>query len=172
MSYDVVIEIMGTSEDASLLRNVIEAAETDAAEVDWCVGADSQDIVDALKNAVEKGGMLTLVKSDTLGLFHETREACQQAGLNYIVSYGASGEEGFSEGIFYRDGGEEFAIPLDAGNEVVPMRDLREAVLIGLEAVQELIAEYDRKVLKDVPREFAVSADILQELQSEIGTRP
>jgi hypothetical protein len=52
------------------------------------------------------------------------------------------------------------------------MRDLREAVLIGLEAVQELIAEYDRKVLKDIPREFAVSADILQELQSEIGTRP
>jgi hypothetical protein len=123
MSYDVVIEIMGSLDDTALLRDVIEAAETDAAEVDWCVGADAQDIVEALKASVEEGGMLTLVKSDTSGLFGETREACRKAGLHYVVSYGATGEEGYSDAVFYRAGGEEFAIPLDVGNEVVPMRE-------------------------------------------------
>lgn len=172
MSYDVVIEIMGTCTDAALLRDLVEAAETDASERDWYVAADDADIIEAIKVAVEEGGILTLMKSDTLGLFHETREACQSAGLHYVVSYGSSGEEGFSEAIFYRAGGEEFAIPLDPGNEVVPMRDLRTAVEQGLDAVREMIAEYDRKVLKDIDRSFSVPGDIVQEIASEIAARP
>ncbi|MNU30453.1 hypothetical protein D3C71_189530 [compost metagenome] len=172
MSYDVVIEIMGTCTDASLLRDVVEAAETDAAERDWGIGADASDIIEALEAATEDGGMLVLLKSDTGGLFGETREACRLAGLNYVVSYGASGEEGFSEAIFYRAGGEEFAIPLDPGNEVVPMRDLRTAVEQGLDAVKEMIAEYDRKVLKDIDRSLSVPRDIVQEIASEIAARP
>ncbi len=172
MSYDVVIEIMGSCTDAALLRDVIEAAETDAAERDWYVAADDADIIEAIKVAVEEGGILTLMKSDTLGLFRETREACQNAGLHYVVSYGSSGEEGFSEGIFYRAGGEEFVIPLDVGNEVVPMRDLRASVEQGLDAVKEMIAEYDRKVLKDIDRSLAVPVGIVQELASEIAARP
>lgn len=172
MSYDVVIEIMGACTDAALLRDVVEAAETDAAERDWYVAADDADIIEAVRTATEEGGLLTLMKSDTLGLFHETREACQRAGLHYVVSYGPSGEEGFSEAIFYRAGGEEFAIPLDPGNEVVPMRDLRAAVEQGLDAVKEMIAEYDRKVLKDIDRSFAVPGDIVQEIASEIAAKP
>jgi hypothetical protein len=42
----------------------------------------------------------------------------------------------------------------------------------SLEAVRELIAEYDRKVLKDIPRTLAVSNYVLQELSAGIDTRP
>lgn len=171
MSYDVVIEIMGGIADAETLLNVVEALEVDACEWPWGHGADAADIIDQVRKAVEEKGMLTLVKSDTGGLFAEARSACQEAGLSYIVSYGQTGEEGYSEAIFYRDGGEEFQIPLDVGNEMIPLRDVREAVRHGAAAVQAVIDEYDRKVLKDVPREFFVAPAILAEL-SDSGNSP
>jgi hypothetical protein len=169
--YDVAIEIMGNCDDAAVLRDVIEAAETDAAQIDWRMGADDRDIIEAISAAVQENRVLTLVKSETRGLFGETRKACQEAGLHYVVSYGVSGEEDFREGIFYRAGGDEFQIPLDVANEVVPMRDVRNAVSQGFEAVKEMIAEYDRKALKDVPKELVVPAEVLESLTSEFGAR-
>lgn len=167
MSYDVVIEIMGEVADAEALRNVVEALEEDAAELNWGMGAETDDILSQVEVAIEGQGMLTLFKSDTGGLFAETRSACREAGLSYIVSYGDCGCDGYSQGIFYRAGGEEFAIPLDVANEVIPLRDIREAVKNGVDAVQAVIDAYDRKVLKDVPREFVVSSDILDEISAE-----
>ncbi|NTF17321.1 hypothetical protein G6L37_02595 [Agrobacterium rubi] len=167
MSYDVVIEIMGEATDADALRNVAEALEEDASEWPVCHGADFDDIVGQMKKAAATGDMLVLYKTDSRGLFQSARSACQEAGLSYVVSFGPTGGGTiYDEAIFCRDGGEEFQIPLDAGNEVIPLRDVRKAALVGVEAVQAVIDEYDRKVLKDVPRTFTVSSEVLETLEA------
>jgi hypothetical protein len=167
MDYDVTIEIMGECGDIEVLKEIIEAASEDAAESYWYHAAEDYDVVAAMSKAVEEGGMLTLVKSDTRSIFNNLRSACRDAGLSYVVSKGTTGDEGFDEAIFYRAGGEELETPLDVAAEVIRMREVREAAARGIEAVHEMIAEYDRKVLKDVEKSFRVPADVLAALAAE-----
>jgi hypothetical protein len=166
MSYNIAIEIIGSCNDEEALAAIIEAAENDASEYDWGRGADRDDIVALVRKAVDASDVLTLVKSDSLGLFHETRRACQDAGLHYVVSYGGVEQESFSQAIFYRAGGEEFTIPLDVMSEVIPVRDIREAVEKGIGAVRELVVEYDRKVLKDIDKSFTVPSGLLEAMEA------
>jgi hypothetical protein len=172
MTSDVTIEIMGECEDIEHLLAIIEAAEEDACEYDWGHAAETSDIVASFKEAVENAKAFTLLKSDTTSIFNNVREACRNAGLNYIVSYGPMGEESFSDAIFYRAGGEEFEIPLDAMSEVIPMRDVREAAEIGIHAVRRVIADYDRKVLKDVEQTFVVPEAVVAEIAARTNPSP
>lgn len=69
-----------------------------------------------------KGVALELLKDYSSQVFEETRAACQEAALHYVVSIGPWDGQGYDRAIFYRPDDEEYAIPLDVMNEVVPMR--------------------------------------------------
>lgn len=168
MYRNVIIEIFGASSEADALWKVIDTLEEDACEHQWGRAADTTDILASMRSAVDGGGMAVFMKSDTGRLFNDTREACRDAGLHYIVSYGPADAQGFTEAIFYRAGGEEFTIPLDVGNEVIPLRDIREATKQGLDAVQAVIDEYDRKTLKDIEKTFSVPEELMETLEASI----
>lgn len=168
MNRNVIIEIIGESSDAEALWEVVDALEEDACEHHWGHAAETSDILASMRRASEGGGMATFMKSETGRLFNETRKACKDAGFHFVVSYGPADAEGFTEAIFYRAGGEEFTIPLDVANEVIPLREIREATKQGLDAVQAVIDEYDRKTLKDIEKTFSVPEDLMESLEASI----
>lgn len=164
MERDTVIEIFGHCDDVDALQAIAVAAENDNAQREWNEMVGAEEVIQEMARATEGGYALRLTKEDSSYLLEETRAACQRAGLSYVVSSGPTSSSKYDEAIFYRSGGEELTLPLDVMNEVVPMRDVRDAAEHGIEAVLKMIRNYDYRTLKDVERKLTVAPEIIEAL--------
>lgn len=139
MSYDVTLSISGKVSNAEA---VFDLASSAAAEgmVDWNEGFATGDFVPMLEKAAAEGQAVTLTRKDTTSFFEGVTGDCRVAGLSYVVNYGVSGEEGFTNGFTWRPGmAEDYGFLLDGENPALPLADVRRAAAKGLDAVNALV---------------------------------
>lgn len=171
MRSDIVIEIFGTPTDSETFGKVLDAAFLEGATLDWEADAADVELAESALQAADENGMLRLMKSDTNSEFNDIREACKLAGASYIFSSGPSGGEGYDTASYWKPGMDtEFTATLDGINPVLNAREVREAALEGIEAVNALLAHHDRMTLAYVSKKLVLSEDIRAELEASLPT--
>lgn len=139
MSCDVEIRIFGkVSEPEAIWELGIAAA--DEGMVDWVDAFGNDEFVGMLEQAATEGRALTLTRSDTKNLFESVTTHCQEAGLSYVLTYGKSGAEGFTNGVSWHPEMErEYEFTLDGENATLKLSDVRKAAKQGIDAVNALV---------------------------------
>lgn len=142
MSSDVEIKIFGTVADPESIWDVAICAANEG-RINWMETFEKEAFLDMLVSAANEGRALTLTRGRTTDFFDDLTGACQDAGLSYVVSFGQSGAEGFTEGFSWRPGmGQELHFMLDGKKPVLPVlrvTDVQKAAQRGIEAVNSLI---------------------------------
>jgi hypothetical protein len=139
MSYDVQITLFGKVSNPEAIWDLALAAASEGT-IDWVKSFDSRRFVEMLEESAKADLPLILTRRDTSDLFESVVSACQEAGMAFVVKFGQTGGEGFSEGFCWRPGMrkvDEFL--LDGENPVLRVEDVRRASAKGIDAVNALV---------------------------------
>lgn len=140
MSCDVEIKIFGKVSDPEAIW---ELAGTAAAEgkINWLSSFGRAEFPGLLEQAAREGRALILTKRDTSDFFEDVTASCQEAGLSYVVAFGETGSEDFTNGFAWHPGmNEEFQFILDGKYPALKLVDVQKAAIQGIDAVNSLLA--------------------------------
>lgn len=141
MSYDATIKIFGKVSNPEAVWELALAASAET-RVGWIDSFEPSAFLSMLQSASADGEALTLTRSSTDDLLNGVSEACREAGLSYVVSYGENGGDGFTDGFSWRPGmPDEVSFSLDGETPTLPLAQVAEAAKAGIEAVRALVAQ-------------------------------
>lgn len=144
MRSDVVIEIFGEVSDVNAIRNLAEQAAAEGM-IDWDTSFDENEFVGFLIEAANDGRAFVLTRQDTGNFFEGVTSACQAAALSYVVSFGPSGDERYTNGFSWQPGmSEEFKFDTDGADVTITLASVRSAAAMGIDAINELVARTSR----------------------------
>lgn len=155
MASDVTIEIYGkvTIESAAEILGLAQAVEAEAM-VDWDRPVDADELLDLMKEAAEQGRPLLLTRSDTNNHFDLVTGACQAADLSYVVNYGPSGTEGYTDGISWTPGMEaEYHFEISGDG---PSIKVSEVMALMAKGQEEMKAHLDTLQARSTPGKIEV----------------
>lgn len=139
MSSDVVINIFGKISNPEAIWNLAMAIASEGM-LEWTTPINLEDVLSILEEAEARAEPLTLTRSDTKDLFDGVTYACREAGLSYVVHFGETGAEGFSDGFSWKPGMErDFEFALSGDEPSISLRELEKAVALGLDQVKALL---------------------------------
>lgn len=170
MAHDIIIEIFGHSNSGMNLTAVVESAEGDMLGIDPNHSYSAEEIAEDLLSTAERGDVFTLYHYETSDHAYDTRLACRDAGLPYVVSYRTTGAEEFQRAAFWRPGlGEEYETAIDVMRPMIAVAEVQAAVATGdLKTVRDLLIANDFRTLADLARTFSIGPDAAEDLRAYV----
>lgn len=146
MSCDVEIMIFGKVSNPEAIWDLANAAAAEA-RINFLEDFEARKFQGMLEKAQTEGGALELTRRDTTNLLESVRGACQRAGLSYVVRYGDSGAEGFSNGLSWKPGmASESEFLINGKDPVVRLSDVSRAAATGGDAVVKLVDDILKRI--------------------------
>jgi hypothetical protein len=143
MSCDVEISIFGTVSNPEAIWDLASSAAAEG-RINYLEEFDIGAFLPMIEAVAHEGRALVLTRGRTSDFFEGVREACQAAGLSYVVKYGDAGADGFTSGISWHPGmAEEFEFLMNGKQAVLGVQDVRRAAAKGLDAVNGLLDAFE-----------------------------
>jgi hypothetical protein len=138
---DAVMSIFGKLSDPERAFQLANAVSAEGS-LTWSDHIKNSDFPEILESAERLGLPVTITRSDSSDIFEQTRVECREAGLSYVITFGETGNEGYSDGISWRPAmDQEFTYILDGANPALRAKDVKKAAEIGIGAVNALVSE-------------------------------
>lgn len=139
MSNNVEILIFGKVSDPEAMWDLAQSASGECAQL-GAPTVDPEKFAALVDDAARAGKAVKLASYGVKHLFDDVRTGCGKAGLSFVMSYGESGAEGFTNASAWHPGMvNEVEFHLDGKFVTLRFADVQKAARKGIEAVNALL---------------------------------